>query len=59
MDNYFEMDGYSLFYRAIETLQEEGQLIPIKNNQYNGKTPALALILLGKYKSSDRQMGSP
>lgn len=43
MDDYFEMDGYSLFYRAIETLQEEGQLIPIQNNQYNGKTPGLAL----------------
>ncbi|MFJ5713035.1 Wadjet anti-phage system protein JetD domain-containing protein [Neobacillus sp. NPDC093127] len=43
LDNYFEMDGYSLFYLAIETLQAEGQLIPIQNNQYNGKTPALAL----------------
>ncbi|WP_251026653.1 Wadjet anti-phage system protein JetD domain-containing protein [Bacillus sp. ISL-46] len=37
------MDGYSLFYRAIETLQAEGQLIPIPNNQYNGRSPALAL----------------
>jgi hypothetical protein len=43
MDDYFEMDGYSLFYQAIETLQEEGQLSPIQNNQYNGKTPELAL----------------
>ncbi|WP_096190882.1 Wadjet anti-phage system protein JetD domain-containing protein [Neobacillus soli] len=43
MDDYFEMDGYSLFYRAIQTLQGEGQLIPVQNNQYNGKTPALAL----------------
>ncbi|MBU8919456.1 permease [Bacillus sp. FJAT-29953] len=43
VDDYFEMDGYSLFYRAIETLQAEGQLTPIQNNQYNGKTPALAL----------------
>ena len=42
-DNYFEMDGYSLFYRAIETLQAEGQLIPIQNNQYNGRTPGLPL----------------
>ena len=30
VDDYFEMDGYSLFYQAIETLQEEGQLIPIQ-----------------------------
>jgi hypothetical protein len=37
------MDGYSLFYRAVETLQAEGQLIPIQNNQYNGRTPALTL----------------
>ncbi|MCM3765558.1 Wadjet anti-phage system protein JetD domain-containing protein [Neobacillus niacini] len=43
MDDYFEMDGYSLFYRAIETLQAEGQLTPIQNNQYNGKTPVLPL----------------
>lgn len=43
MDDYFEMDGYSLFYRAIETLQAEGILIPIQNHQYNGKTPALPL----------------
>jgi hypothetical protein len=43
LDDYFEMDGYSLFYRAIEILQTEEQLIPIPNNQYNGRTPALAL----------------
>jgi hypothetical protein len=43
MDDYFDMDGYSLFYRSIERLQAEGQLIPIQNNQYNGRTPALPL----------------
>jgi Uncharacterized protein conserved in bacteria C-term(DUF2220) len=43
MDDYFEMDGYSLFYSAIQTLQGEGLLSPIQNNQYNGKIPALAL----------------
>jgi hypothetical protein len=43
LDDYYEMDGYSLFYHAIETLQAEGKLIPILNNQYNGRTPALAL----------------
>ncbi len=37
------MDGYSLFYQAIQTLVDEGQLIPIHNNQYNGRTPALPL----------------
>lgn len=43
LDDYFEMDGYSLFFHAIETLVVEGQLIPIQNNQYNGRTPALPL----------------
>ncbi|WP_071394637.1 Wadjet anti-phage system protein JetD domain-containing protein [Bacillus tuaregi] len=43
LDDYFEMDGYSLFYRAIEVLQEEGQLSPIHNHQYNGRTPELSL----------------
>ncbi|MGM0877372.1 MAG: Wadjet anti-phage system protein JetD domain-containing protein [Bacillota bacterium] len=50
LDDYFEMDGYSLFYQAIETLQAEGQLIPIQNNQYNGRTPALALFYLVNIK---------
>ncbi len=43
MDDYYEMDGYSLFYQAIETLQAEGQLSPIQNKQYNGRTPSLPL----------------
>ncbi|MFS0878385.1 Wadjet anti-phage system protein JetD domain-containing protein [Metabacillus niabensis] len=43
MDDYFEMDGYTLFCHAIEALEAEGQLTPIQNNQFNGKTPALAL----------------
>ncbi|WP_160723181.1 Wadjet anti-phage system protein JetD domain-containing protein [Bacillus sp. USDA818B3_A] len=43
LDDYFEMDGYTLFYRTIEALQAEGQLTPIQNHQYNGRTPALAL----------------
>ena len=43
LDDYFEMDGYSLFYSAIALLQAEGQLIPIQNNQYNGRIPALSL----------------
>lgn len=43
LDNYFEMNGYQLFYEAIETLQEEGVLSPIHNKQFNGKSPALPL----------------
>jgi hypothetical protein len=43
LDDYFEMDGYRLFHRAIEILQTEGILTPIHNNQYNGRTPALSL----------------
>lgn len=44
MEDYFEMDGYSLFYQAIEALQDEGALIPIRNNQYNGRYPSLPLF---------------
>lgn len=43
LEDYFELDGYMLFHRAIETLQAEGQLIPIQNNQYNGRNPSLPL----------------
>lgn len=43
VDDYLEMDGYSMFYQAIETLELEGQLTPIQNKQYNGRTPALPL----------------
>ncbi|WP_428911689.1 Wadjet anti-phage system protein JetD domain-containing protein [Niallia sp. Krafla_26] len=44
VDDYFEMDGYSLFYQAIGVLQEEGLLTPIQNHQYNGRTPSLPLF---------------
>ncbi|MCM3667917.1 DUF2220 family protein [Mesobacillus maritimus] len=44
MDDYFDMDGYSLFYQAIEKLVEEEILTPIRNNQYNGRNPALPLF---------------
>lgn len=43
LDNYYEMNGYQLFYEAIEKLQEEGVLSPIQNKQYNGKSTALPL----------------
>ncbi|MGN7178134.1 hypothetical protein [Paenibacillus sp. FSL R5-0490] len=33
-DDYYEMDGYSLFYEAIQSLQDEEQLTPIQNHQY-------------------------
>jgi hypothetical protein len=43
LDDYFEMDGYALFFAAIQTLQAEGVLIPMQNNQHNGRTPSLPL----------------
>lgn len=43
LHDYYEMDGYSLFYEAIQSLQDEGQLTAIHNNQYNGRTPSLPL----------------
>ena len=43
IEDYFDMDGYSLFYEAVRLLEEEGHLSPILNKQQNGKYPALAL----------------
>lgn len=43
-EDYFEMDGYSLFYASINVLEEEGILTPILNKQQNGKIPALPLL---------------
>ncbi len=42
-DDYYDIDGYILFYETIMKLEEEKLLIPIKNRQMNGKTPALPL----------------
>ena len=55
MDDYFEMDGYSLFYRAIDTLKAEGHLIPILNNQFNGRTPSLSLYYWVNLKVQEDQ----
>jgi len=43
-EDYFDMDGYSLFYEAVRKLEEEGHLTAILNNQQNGKTPTLPLF---------------
>lgn len=43
VDDYFEIDGYSLFSQTIEALQTEGVLSPILNKQFNGRTPVLSL----------------
>jgi hypothetical protein len=53
LDDYLEMDGYSLFYQAIETMKEEGTLTPIQNNQYNGRTPVLHLYYWVNIKSQE------
>ncbi|MEH7073345.1 Wadjet anti-phage system protein JetD domain-containing protein [Neobacillus drentensis] len=55
LDDYFEMDGYSLFYCAIDTLKAEGQLIPILNNQFNGRTPSLSLYYWVNIKVQENQ----
>ncbi|WP_318504042.1 Wadjet anti-phage system protein JetD domain-containing protein [Bacillus sp. T3] len=54
-DDYFDMDGYSLFYQAIQTLQGEGQLTPIQNHQYNGKTPTLPLFYWVNVKVNEKK----
>lgn len=53
VDHYFDMDGYTLFCRAIHLLQEEGQLTPIQNKQLNGKTPGLPLYYWVNIKSQE------
>lgn len=55
LDNYYEMDGYSLFYQAIAALENEGQLIPIQNKQYNGKTPTLPLYYWVNVKIQEKK----
>ncbi|MEH7239067.1 Wadjet anti-phage system protein JetD domain-containing protein [Bacillus sp. JJ1562] len=55
IDDYFEMDGYALFYSAIQNLQAEGQLTPIQNKQYNGRSPALPLFYWVNIKVQEDQ----
>ena len=43
-EDYFDMDGYSLFQASICQLEEEGVLTPILNNQFNGRVPSLSLL---------------
>ncbi|QFK71464.1 permease [Pradoshia sp. D12] len=44
IEDYFDMDGYTLFHDVIERLVEENILIPILNKQTNGRHPALPLF---------------
>ncbi len=44
IEDYFDMDGYTLFYGVIERLVEENVLTPILNKQTNGRYPALPLF---------------
>ncbi|AXI08450.1 permease [Oceanobacillus zhaokaii] len=53
LDNYFEMNGYQLFYEVIGKLQEEGVLSLIQNKQYNGKSPALPLYYWVNIKAQE------
>ena len=43
IEDYFDMDGYTLFHSVIEKLVEENVLTPILNKQTNGRHPALPL----------------
>src|SRR5690606_16496138 len=55
MDDYFELDGYTLFYQSIEALQAEGVLTPIQNKQFNGRTPALSLFYWVNIKNQENK----
>ncbi len=43
MEDYFDIDGYSLFYEAVQKMIEEGLISPILNKHHNGRTPSLPL----------------
>ena len=59
LDHYFEMDGYSLFYQCNRDIARRRTTDPNSdNNQYNGKTPALALYYWVNIKVQRVQMGS-
>ncbi|MEH6943149.1 permease [Bacillus sp. JJ722] len=55
IEAYFDMDGYTLFYSAIEKLEVEGQLTPVKNSQQNGKSPSLSLYYWVNVKKVNTQ----
>ncbi|WP_042347799.1 Wadjet anti-phage system protein JetD domain-containing protein [Bacillus massiliigorillae] len=55
IEAYFDMDGYTLFYYAIEKLENEGQLTPIRNMQQNGKSPSLPLYYWVNIKKATTQ----
>lgn len=55
MDDYFELDGYTLFFQSIEALQAEGVLTPIQNKQFNGRTPALSLFYWVNIKNQENK----
>lgn len=55
IEAYYNMDGYTLFYSAIEKLEGEGQLVPVKNAQQNGKFPSLPLYYWVNVKKEKTQ----
>lgn len=43
IEDYYDMDGYTLFYETIQAMTEEEMLSPIMNKQTNGRSPGLPL----------------
>ena len=43
IEDYYDMDGYTLFYETIQAMVEEDSLSPIMNKQTNGRSPLLPL----------------
>ena len=44
IEDYYDMDGYTLFYETIQKMAEEQVLSPIMNKQTNGRSPGLPLF---------------
>ena len=44
IEDYYDMDGYTLFYETIQAMTEEETLSPIMNKQTNDRSPALPLF---------------
>ncbi len=44
IEDYYDMDGYTLFYETIKAMTEEEILSPIMNKQTNGRSPGLPLF---------------
>ena len=53
IEDYYDMDGYTIFHETIQAMAEEDILSPILNKQTNGRLPALPLYYWVNVKKQD------